>query len=108
MHQETADPLDASEPEIVTPQEMKNNDPPEFVEMSMEPNQMIAKPEPDYGEDLQETENVEDDSHYVEDDAYGGETTKYEESYLTEGDDTKAGVSGLMDSYSQDQTDAQG
>lgn len=110
VQEQQPDPLDASELESLNPQEIKTSDTAEF-EMPMESSQLTAKPEPEY-EDMQETDNndQDDEGNYVEDDTYGGgDTTKYEESYFTEGDDTKAGVSGFMDSYSrEDQTDAQG
>jgi hypothetical protein len=81
LHKETADSLDASEPEIVTPQEMKNNEPQEFVEMSME-----VKQEPDW------------------------ETTEYEEPYFTEGDDTTDCFFGIIkdEADSKDEADEQG
>ncbi|CRK91971.1 CLUMA_CG005563, isoform L [Clunio marinus] len=107
--QESADPLDDPEHEIVTPQHLKVTEATEFIDLPIEGTQLNPKTEPEYVEDTQEIETEQDDDQYVEDVTYGEE--KYDESYFTEGDD-KAGVSGFSETYAtegdQSNTDAQG
>ncbi|XP_058057598.1 modifier of mdg4-like isoform X24 [Anopheles bellator] len=96
---------------------------PEYVEMALEP--ISTKAEPDYSEEHTEIETVEaeteqdqslaehdqsadqeqgdDEGTYVEDEAYG-DMSKYEESYFTEGEEGKAGVSGFAEPYTSDGT----
>ncbi|XP_052864885.1 modifier of mdg4-like isoform X19 [Anopheles cruzii] len=98
---------------------------PEYVEMALEP--ISTKAEPDYSEEHTEIETVEaeteqdqslaehdqsadqeqeqgdDEGTYVEDEAYG-DMAKYEESYFTEGEEGKAGVSGFAEPYTSDGT----
>lgn len=109
----------------------------EFIDLPIE--MPATKAEPDYGEDLGDVETIEqeadhemeqeheheqeeqgeeaevegeEDATYVEEDAYGD--MKYDESYFTENDDTKAGASGFSESYTEAQaaetsgTEAQG
>ncbi|CRK91960.1 CLUMA_CG005563, isoform X [Clunio marinus] len=106
--QESADPLDDPEHEIVTPQHLKVTEATEFIDLPIEGTQLNPKTEPEYVEDTQEIETEQDDDQYVEDVTYGEE--KYDESYFTEGDD-KAGVSGFSETYAtegdQSNTDAQ-
>ena len=107
--QETPDPLDAPDHEIVTPQQLKETT--EFIDLPIETTSLNPKTEPEYVEDTQEIETEQDDDNqYVEDVTYGEE--KYEESYFTEGDDNKAGVSGFSETYAtegdQSATEAQG
>lgn len=107
--QETTDPLDEPEHEIVTPQHLKVTEATEFIDLPIEATQLNPKTEPEYVEDTQEIETEQDDDQYVEDVTYGEE--KYDESYFTEGDD-KAGVSGFSETYAtegdQSATEAQG
>lgn len=107
--QESSDPLDEPEHEIVTPQHLKVSETTEFIDLPIESTQLNPKTEPEYVEDTQEIETEQDDDQYVEDVAYGEE--KYDESYFTEGDD-KAGVSGFSETYAtegdQSATEAQG
>lgn len=107
--QESTDPLDEPEHEIVTPQHLKVSETTEFIDLPIESTQLNPKTEPEYVEDAQEIETEQDDDQYVEDVAYGEE--KYDESYFTEGDD-KAGVSGFSETYAtegdQSATEAQG
>ncbi|XP_070506018.1 modifier of mdg4-like isoform X32 [Chironomus tepperi] len=109
LSQETPDPLDAPDHEIVTPQQLKETT--EFIDLPIETTSLNPKTEPEYVEDTQEIETEQDDDNqYVEDVTYGEE--KYEESYFTEGDDNKAGVSGFSETYAtegdQSATEAQG
>lgn len=104
--QETPDPLDA---EHETLKETGT----EFIDLPIETTSLNPKTEPEYVEDheAQEIETEQDDEHqYVEDVTYGEE--KYEESYFTEGDTDKAGVSGFSETYAtegdQSATEAQG
>jgi hypothetical protein len=106
---EGTDPLDAADHEIVTPQQLKETA--EFIDLPMETTSLNPKTEPEYVEDTQEIETEQDDDNqYVEDVTYGEE--KYEESYFTEGDTDKAGVSGFSETYAtegdQSATEAQG
>ncbi|XP_070506016.1 modifier of mdg4-like isoform X30 [Chironomus tepperi] len=108
LSQETPDPLDAPDHEIVTPQQLKETT--EFIDLPIETTSLNPKTEPEYVEDTQEIETEQDDDNqYVEDVTYGEE--KYEESYFTEGDDNKAGVSGFSETYAtegdQSATEAQ-
>lgn len=107
--QESSDPLDEPEHEIVTPQHLKVSETTEFIDLPIEATQLNPKTEPEYVEDTQEIETEQDDDQYVEDVTYGEE--KYDESYFTEGDD-KAGVSGFSETYAtegdQSATEAQG
>lgn len=107
--QESSDPLDEPEHEIVTPQHLKVTEATEFIDLPIEATQLNPKTEPEYVEDTQEIETEQDDDQYVEDVTYGEE--KYDESYFTEGDD-KAGVSGFSETYAtegdQSATEAQG
>jgi hypothetical protein len=109
QHQESADPLDEPEHEIVTPQHLKVTESTEFIDLPIEATHLNPKTEPEYVEDTQEIETEQDDDQYVEDVTYGEE--KYDESYFTEGDD-KAGVSGFSETYAtegdQSATEAQG
>ncbi|XP_049276908.1 modifier of mdg4-like isoform X6 [Anopheles funestus] len=93
---------------------------PEYIELPME--SINPKAEPDYTDETAEIETVDaeteqehklsehdqgdgdDDGHYVEDETYGDMAMgKYEESYLTEGEDgAKPGASGFVDSYTSD------
>uniref|UniRef100_A0A182PMZ3 BTB domain-containing protein n=1 Tax=Anopheles epiroticus TaxID=199890 RepID=A0A182PMZ3_9DIPT len=93
---------------------------PEYIELPIE--SINPKAEPDYTDETAEIEAVDaeteqehklseheqgeadDDGNYVEDDTYGDMAmSKYDESYLTEGEEgTKAGVSGFVDSYTSD------
>uniref|UniRef100_A0A182QVF5 BTB domain-containing protein n=1 Tax=Anopheles farauti TaxID=69004 RepID=A0A182QVF5_9DIPT len=93
---------------------------PEYIELPIE--SINPKHEPDYTDEPTEIETVDaeteqeqklsehdqgeadDDGNYVEDEAYGEiAITKYDESYLTEGEDNvKPGVSGFVDSYTSD------
>jgi hypothetical protein len=93
----------------VTPQQLKETT--EFIDLPIETTSLNPKTEPEYVEDTQEIETEQDDDNqYVEDVTYGEE--KYEESYFTEGDDNKAGVSGFSETYAtegdQSATEAQG
>lgn len=102
--EETPDPLDA---EHETLKETGT----EFIDLPIESSSLNPKTEPEYVEDTQEIETEQDDEHqYVEDVTYGEE--KYEESYFTEGDTDKAGVSGFSETYAtegdQSATEAQG
>ena len=104
ISQETADPLDAE-------QESLKESGAEFIDLPIEATTLNPKTEPEYVEDTQEIETEQDDEHqYVEDVTYGEE--KYEESYFTEGDADKAGVSGFSETYAtegdQSATEAQG
>ncbi|KAL7020383.1 hypothetical protein ACKWTF_011497 [Chironomus riparius] len=108
LSQDTPDPLDAPDHEIVTPQQLKETT--EFIDLPIETTSLNPKTEPEYVEDTQEIETEQDDDNqYVEDVTYGEE--KYEESYFTEGDDNKAGVSGFSETYAtegdQSATEAQ-
>lgn len=107
--QESSDPLDEPEHEIVTPQHLKVTEATEFIDLPIEATQLNPKTEPEYVEDTQEIETEQDDDQYVEDVTYGEE--KYDESYFTEGDD-KAGVSGFSETYAtegdQSAAEAQG
>lgn len=109
QQQESADPLDEPEHEIVTPQHLKVTENTEFIDLPIETTHLNPKTEPEYVEDTQEIETEQDDDQYVEDVTYGEE--KYDESYFTEGDD-KAGVSGFSETYAtegdQSATEAQG
>jgi hypothetical protein len=109
QQQESADPLDEPEHEIVTPQHLKVTESTEFIDLPIESTHLNPKTEPEYVEDTQEIETEQDDDQYVEDVTYGEE--KYDESYFTEGDD-KAGVSGFSETYAtegdQSATEAQG
>ncbi|XP_041765352.1 modifier of mdg4-like isoform X9 [Anopheles merus] len=93
---------------------------PEYIELPIE--SINPKAEPDYTDETAEIETVDaeteqeqklsehdqgeadDDGNYVEDDTYGDMAMgKYEESYLTEGEEgAKPGVSGFVDSYTSD------
>ncbi|XP_035900379.1 modifier of mdg4-like isoform X14 [Anopheles stephensi] len=93
---------------------------PEYIELPME--SVNPKAEPDYTDEAAEIETVDaeteqehklseheqgdadDDGNYVEDETYGDMGMgKYEESYLTEGEEgAKPGVSGFVDSYTSD------
>ncbi|XP_050069247.1 modifier of mdg4-like [Anopheles maculipalpis] len=94
---------------------------PEYIELPIE--SINPKAEPDYTEETAEIETVDaeteqehhklsehdqgdadDDGNYVEDETYGDMgMSKYEESYLTEGEESaKPGVSGFVDSYTSD------
>uniref|UniRef100_A0A182NKW9 BTB domain-containing protein n=1 Tax=Anopheles dirus TaxID=7168 RepID=A0A182NKW9_9DIPT len=93
---------------------------PEYIELPIE--SINPKNEPDYTDEPTEIETVDaeteqehklsehdqgeadDDGNYVEDEAYGEMTiTKYDETYLTEGEDNvKPGASGFVDSYTSD------
>ncbi|KAG5672374.1 hypothetical protein PVAND_002506 [Polypedilum vanderplanki] len=103
------DPLDAPDHEIVSPQQLKETT--EFIDLPIETTSTLnPKTEPEYVEDTQEVETEQDDDNqYVEDVTYGEE--KYEESYFTEGDADKAGVSGFSETYAtegdQSATEAQ-
>lgn len=103
--QESADPLDEQEHEIVIPQHVKVSEATEFIDLPIESTQLNPKTEPEYVDDTQEIETEQDDDQYVEDVTYG------DESYFTEGDD-KAGVSGFSETYAtegdQSATEAQG
>lgn len=104
MSQDTPDPLDAEH-------ESLKETGTEFIDLPIESTTLNPKTEPEYVEDTQEIETEQDDEHqYVEDVTYGEE--KYEESYFTEGDTDKAGVSGFSETYAtegdQSATEAQG
>uniref|UniRef100_A0A182MC08 BTB domain-containing protein n=1 Tax=Anopheles culicifacies TaxID=139723 RepID=A0A182MC08_9DIPT len=93
---------------------------PEYIELPME--SINPKAEPEYTDETAEIETVDaeteqehklsehdqgdadDEGHYVEDETYGDMAMgKYEESYLTEGEDgAKPGASGFVDSYTSD------
>uniref|UniRef100_A0A182JNK0 BTB domain-containing protein n=1 Tax=Anopheles christyi TaxID=43041 RepID=A0A182JNK0_9DIPT len=93
---------------------------PEYIELPIE--SINPKAEPDYTDETAEIETVDaeteqeqklsehdhgdadDDGNYVEDDTYGDMgMSKYDESYLTEGEEgAKPGVSGFVDSYTSD------
>lgn len=108
--QDSSDPLDEPEHEIITPQHLKVTDS-EFIDLPIETTQLNPKTEPEYVEETQEIETEQDDDQYVEDVTYGDGEEKYDESYFTEGDD-KAGVSGFSETYAtegdQSATEAQG
>lgn len=108
---DTNDPLDAPDSEMMSPQQLKVSETTEFIDLPIESSSLNPKTEPEYVEDAQEIETAEqDDDTYVEDVTYGEE--KYDETYFTEGDETKAGVSGFSETYQtegdQSATEAQG
>lgn len=95
---------------------------PEFIDLPME---IPTKSEPEYAEETADEEAIEQDTEheqdadeqddqegeqeeatYVEDESYGD--MKYDESYFTENDDTKAGASGFSESYAEAGAEATG
>lgn len=96
---------------------------PEFIDMPIE---LPTKSEPEYEQEEtgevetieHETEHEHEQEHedqeeaeqeettYVEDDSYGD--MKYDESYFTENDETKAGTSGFGESYTEAAGEATG
>lgn len=88
------DPLEAAEPtqEIIP----DKSEEPEFIDLPIET--MPTKSEPEYADDSAEVEEGGDqEASYVEDDSYGD--MKYDESYFTENDESKPGVSGFNENY---------
>lgn len=93
----------------------KSTGEPEFIDLPIE---LPTKSEPEYADETNEEEAIEQDAEheqdddqdehddgdqeeatYVEDESYG--EMKYDESYFTENDETKAGASGFSESYAE-------
>lgn len=101
----SADPLTS---ETTTTQDIKTGES-EFIDLPIET--INPKSEPEYSEDGGEIETVEQDDSANYGDEEGYSDMKYDDSYYTENEDTKAGVSGFNESYGdgdQSATEAQG
>lgn len=110
LSEQSHDPLDAAEPEMMTPQELKATEA-EFIDLPIEPSTKV-EPDTEYAEDAGEVENAEDeDQGHYEEESYGD--MKYDETYYEgDNDDTKAGTTGFGESYATEgehsATEAQG
>lgn len=96
----------------------KSTGEPEFIDLPIE---LPTKSEPEYADETNEEDAIDQDHEqddeeqddgdqeeatYVEDESYG--EMKYDESYFTENDDTKAGASGFSESYAEAGQEAAG
>lgn len=99
-----ADDKSIGEPEFIDmPIELPTKSEPEYADDGQDEEAMDQTTEHDPDQDDQEEHDEEEGEHeeatYVEDESYGD--MKYDESYFTENDETKAGASGFSESYAE-------
>lgn len=98
LEQSVSDTSTTTTTQLITTLTGKNEDT-EFIDLPIET--IPTKSEPEYVDDTadQDVDASEQEGNYVEDDSYGD--MKYDESYFTENEESKAGISGFTDTFNE-------